>query len=352
MQYFLGDSPEVAFAFWTGAFTLVLAIVMFMSIIVMNWAVVRREHAHEQQLQRWRKFLNRALVEGTGRIPYLEPYEVSDFAEVWNDMHESMPERHASLRKIGEKLELSSAARKLLHKGHHQRAMAISALGHQGDLDDFDQIAPFLNDKSPIISLCAARALSQIDAARAMDLFVPALLPRDDWPAGTVASIFKENRSTSAVTALSNAALRANDNTAARLVRFLADTDAERASPVIRELLESDVDDHVISTCLQVITDRADLDRVRDLLRHPRWHVRMHAASALERIGDISDEQRLIPLLSDSQWWVRYRAAQAIRTLVGNERQGTYQLDDVHQDDFSRQIIQQVMAEPARKGTA
>lgn len=351
MQYFLGESPEVSFAFWTGVSALALALMMFISIIVMNWVVTQREHRHLQALKRWQALLHRAVHGDTTHLPVLTPLDIPEFSEVWNDMHESMPTGHALLRWIGEQLGLSAAARQALNKGHHQRAMAISALGHQGDINDFDLIAPFLSDSSPIISLCAARALSQIDAAKAMNLFVPALLQRNDWPDGTIASIFKENHSASAINALSNAVLRANDHTAARLVRFLADTDTHRASPVIRELLDAQVDDHVTSTCLQVISDQRDIGRVRKLLHHPRWHVRMHAASALGRLGDLSDEQRLIPLLSDSQWWVRYRAAQAIRALPGKKAQELSQLGSAHQDTFAQQIVRQVLAEPARKGT-
>lgn len=352
MRYFLNETPEVVFALWTGIAALAFGALMFIGIIVMHWVVARRERTHMQSLQRWREILGRAIGGDTDNLPQLQPNEVPEFAEVWNDLHESMPEGHALLRRVGTKIELSAAARQVLHKSHHQRAMAISALGHQGDVNDFDVIEPFLSDTSPIISLCAARALSQIDAPKSMALFVPALLQRNDWPDGTIASIFKENHSASAIKALSSAILRVNDNTAARLIRFLADTDAQRASPVIRHFLDALVDDHVTSTCLQVVSDRADLARIRQFIHHPRWHVRMHAASALGRLGDHSDEKRLTPLLSDPQWWVRYRTAQAIRALPGVKAQEFDHLGQAQSDSFAQQIVRQVLAEPARKGAA
>jgi hypothetical protein len=346
MRYFLDDTPEVVFAFWVGVGAFVLALLMLLTIIVMRWISVRREQRHLHILQYWRRLLVKVAKGEKVSLPKISSRNASEFAEAWNDLHDAQPASHEQLRSIGDKVGLSAAARRLLRGSYHQRALAIIAIGHQGNPRDFDHIAPLLSDPSPITSLCTARALSQIDPARAMELFVPALMARDDWPDGTVASILKENNDDSAVKELSNAILHANDNTAARLVRFLADTDAERAAPVIRLLLDSKADDHVISTCLQMVTDRTDLDRVRKLLTHPRWHVRMHAATALGRLGDSSDEARLSALLSDPQWWVRYRSAQALRSLPGVKEDGIRRIGAAQNDAFAREIIQQVLAEP------
>ena len=347
MRYFLDDSEGVAFAFWVGIGALVLALLLFFGIVAIRWISLYREHQHEQHLKRWRRRLAKIASGSKASLPKLSPQDAPEFAEAWNDLNDALPDGRKRLRGVGEKVGLSEAARQLLQGRYHHRAMAIIALGHQGDARDFEQLAPFLADPNPITSLCTARALSQIDVNRAMELFVPALAARQDWPEGTVTSILKESDD-SAVKALARAALHGNDNSAARLVRFLVDTDAERAAPVIRRLLDSKADDHVISTCLQVVTDRVDLDRVRSFLDHPRWHIRMHAASALGRLGDSSDEPRLSTLLSDPQWWVRYRTAQALRILPGVRDEGIRRISAAQRDTFAREIIEQVLAEPIR----
>ncbi|MEX8194780.1 HEAT repeat domain-containing protein [Comamonas guangdongensis] len=347
MRFLQDDTPDVVLVFWIGVCVFVLALIIFLTIIGMRWSAKRRERRHLRDLRRWRELLEKISKGESLALPALSTRNAPEFLEAWNDIHDELPNAGELLRGVGEQVGLSATARRMLDDSHHERALAIIALGHQGDQRDFESLVPLLSDASPIISLCAARALSQIDPTKAVELFVPAIVEHENWPDGAVARILKESNSESAATALSGALLRANDSTAAKLVRFLADTDAQRAAPIIRRLLDSKVDDHVISTCLQVISDRADADRVRGLLAHPRWHVRMHAASALGRLGDGSDQARLSALLSDSQWWVRYRAAQALSALAG-EQGG---MGRTQQDRFAQEIIQHVLAEPLRKGT-
>lgn len=337
-------------AFWVGAGAIALALLMFLCIITMHWIVTRREQRHTQTLSHWRELLDQVSRGKIDHLPALTAQCAVEFAEAWNDLHDAMTEGHEVLRRAGQQAGFSAVAHQLLHGRHHQRVMAISAMGHMGDMRDFEHIAPFLSDSSPIISLCAARALSQIDANKAIAFFLPALMQRTDWPDGSIAGILQENHSDNTGEALSNAILHGNDNTVARLIRFLVDTDAQRASLVIRQLLDAPSDDHVTSTCLQLISDRADIDLVRGYLVHPRWHVRMHAASAVGRLGDGSDERRLMALLSDSQWWVRYRAARALQALPGMQDHEIYRLSQAQQDVFAREILQHVLAEPLRKG--
>ena len=108
-------------------------------------------------------------------------------------------------------------------------------------------------------------------------------MERDDWMPGNVASVLARNEDGSAVRELDNALLRANKSNMVKLVRFLADIDPEHAAGVIRQLLDSPIDDHAISVCLQLVNDKQDRERVAGFLGAARWHVRMHAASALGR---------------------------------------------------------------------
>jgi len=139
--------------------------------------------------------------------------------------------------------------------------------------------------------------------------------------------------------------LRADPDTAATLVRLLARIAPGEAAGVVRQLLDAEVDDRVISVCLQLVTDPQDHERVVRLLASPRWHVRMHAAAALGRLGEPSDRDLLVPLLSDSVWWVRYRTAQALLALPGMGASGLRLVKERLDDAYGRDIIDHALAE-------
>jgi HEAT repeat protein len=183
-----------------------------------------------------------------------------------------------------------------------------------------------------------------------MAMFVPLVAEREDWVPGNVARILAENKDGSAARELGNALLRANADTTVKLVRFLADIDPQRASGVLRQLLDGHVDDHIISVCLQLVNDRHERERVIGFLAASRWHVRMHAAVALGRIGEAADAARLEPLLADSVWWVRYRAAQALMALSGNGVEAMRKVQQRQGDAFGRDIIDQVLSEHGLRG--
>ena len=58
---------------------------------------------------------------------------------------------------------------------------------------------------------------------------------------------------------LGEVALQANADVAPRLVRFLAEVSPSEAAPVIRRILAEPPDDHLVSTCLQVMAHADDL---------------------------------------------------------------------------------------------
>jgi hypothetical protein len=346
MDWILGATPEVVFAFWLAVGVIILTLVMLLTILIMRWVVARRERRHARVAGHWRKALAQVPpVEGK-TLPALPAGDLPGFLEAWNEAHEEASvEARPHMRRIAEQIGMRRHALAALGEGFHERATAIVGLGHLRDASTFDAVLPFMGDKSSIVSLCAARAISQIDRARAMSMFIPQILERDDWRQGSVARILKEVGNGLAAQELSSAVLRANQDMAPRMVRFLADVSPEHAAPVIRQILTSSVDDHLRSTCLQVMTDRNDIDLVRGLLNHPRWHVRMQAASALGRLGDASDRSRLVELLIDPQWWVRYRAAQALSSLPSVGHAEMRAIAQQQADPYARDIIDHVLAE-------
>jgi HEAT repeat protein len=333
-------------AYWVAVLTLLLALSLLTVIVFLRARSQRLELRDKRAQRHWLQAMQHTLAGQEVQVRPLVHDEIPGFIDAWNSTHESLSKSDAApLLPLGHRVGLVDAARRTLRGNYHDRAMAIVALGHLRDRSVFDELAPFLNDRSPIVSLCAAYALGQVDPPRAMAMFVPMILERDDWMPGNVARILARNEDGSAVRELDNALLRANTSTMLKLVRFLADIDPQRAAGVIRQLLDSPVDDHAISICLQLVSDKQDRERVAGFLSASRWHVRMHAASALGRIGEASDGERLEPMLADKVWWVRYRAAQALLALPGMGTAALRQVQQRQSDAFGRDIIDQVLSE-------
>lgn len=349
MRFLTDADAQLVFAFWLGVVVVAMALVMLTVIVCMRRAMLRRERIHRQAAERWRKVLEEAAHGVAVSAPALPARELTGFLEVWNHVHDGVDGRVVpGLQRIAREVDLARRLEDgLAHGGLHNRVVTLIALGYLRNRGAFDRVARYLNDRSAIVSLSAARALMLIDPQRAVAMFVPQIVLRQDWSQSGVAAILKEAGPEAVSHELGEVALQANADVAPRLVRFLADVSPQAAAPVIRRILRSSHDEHLLSTCLQVVTDTAELPLVRELLGRERWHVRMHAASALGRIGAADDEQRLLPLLADAQWWVRYRAAQALARLpsVGDVELARIRAEQT--DRFACDILDQVIAEKA-----
>lgn len=349
MESLIGTDPKIVFAFWLGVAVAAMTLLMLVVIIVMRQVVLHRDRVHARAVAFWSTILVADPGFETGPIPPLPNRDLSGFLQVWNDVHEPLHgATTAHLTRVAREVGLEQRLYKHLgHGSFHTQLVAIIALGHVQNSESFHRVEHFIDDKNPIVSLCAARALMQIDPKRAVSKFVPQIVRRGDWSQGSVASILHEVGADQVTRELSEATLQANAQIAPRLIRFLASVSPEAAAPIIRNTLLSSKDERLISTCLQVMTNRDDLDCVRPLLAHPRWHVRMQAAVTLGRLGVPGDEQRLIAILSDEQWWVRYRAAQALRHLSFIDVDDMLRIQQAQTDGYARDIIKHVLAEQA-----
>jgi HEAT repeat protein len=341
------SAPIVAFAFWLGVAVAVITLVMLAVTVAMRWVARRRDRIYLNAIARWRPLI---VVEPTATaLPDLSAPERTGFIRVWNDVHSALRGGTTeNLARIARELKLEEHLHGALEsRSFHDRVMAIVALGHVRSARSFTHLATHLDDRSPIMSLCAARALMQADPQRAAPLLVARIVVRSDWSQGSIAAILQEAGGAIATGQLADVTGRAHGELASRLIRLLAGASADSAAPLIRDWLRSSADERVVTTCLQVISNPADLDCVRPLLVHPRWHVRMLAAATLGRLGVPGDDQRLITMLSDSQWWVRYRAAGALLHLSFAGRERLRQIQQTHTDPYARDIITQVLAEQA-----
>jgi len=340
---------QIAFAIWVGVSVTTASVLLLIAVLVLRQMAQRRERHHQRATAFWRGVLLDAQRAPLVQVPSLPTGDMSGFVDAWNELHDAPG--HADdpgMRDVAERAGAAAKLERLLARGSfHDRVMAIIAIGYLRSATSFDRLAGLINDASPIISISAARALMRIDPRRAVQQVVPQIVARQDWVDGGIAQMLHEAGPEAVKDELGAAALRANDDVAPRLVRFLAGVSPEAATPVIARILAEPHDEHLVSTCLQVMADAGDLDKVHPLLAHPRWHVRMHAAAAIGRLGRPDDAAPLEPLLADPQWWVRYRTAQALQHLLGAAGDRLERLRDAQQDRYARDILTQVMAERA-----
>ncbi|HMI36311.1 MAG TPA: HEAT repeat domain-containing protein, partial [Steroidobacteraceae bacterium] len=181
-------APLVEFAFWLGVAVTAITLLMLAVTLIMRRVALRRDRIYLEAVARWRPIL---VAEPGGiatGLPTLSARDRSGFIRVWNDVHESLgggtTDHLATLaRKVGLEPQLYSA---LQSTSFHDRVMAVIALGHVHSAVSFTHLAGLLDDKSPIMSLCTARALMQVDAQRATPLLVARIVERSDWSQGSI----------------------------------------------------------------------------------------------------------------------------------------------------------------------
>lgn len=347
MDTLMNVDSQVAFAIWVGLAVTVASVLLLIAVLVLRQVAQRRERNHLRAAKFWHGVLAEAMREVPSRVPELAAGDMTGFVEAWNELHDGPGGADSpGMLAVAEQVGLAPKLERVVERGRfHDRVMGIIAIGYLRSASSFDRLARLIDDASPIVSISAARALMRIDPQRAVQQVVPQIVSRHDWVDGGIAQMLNEAGPDAVKDELGAAALRANDEVAPRLVRFLAGVSPDAAAPVIARILAEPHDEHLVSTCLQVLAEAGDLDKARPLLAHDRWHVRMHAAAAIGRLGGPADADALLPLLADPQWWVRYRTAQALQHLLAAERLA--QVRDAQQDRYARDILTQVMAERA-----
>ena len=349
MDTLMNVDSQVAFAIWVGLGVTVASVVLLVAVLAIRQLALRRERNHLRAATFWRGVLVDAMQGPPTSVPALPERDMTGFVEAWNELHDAPGGADdRGMLAVAEQVELAPKLERMVEHGRfHDRVMAIIAIGYLRSASSFDRLAALIDDASPIVSISAARALMRIDAQRGVQQVVPQIVSRHDWVDGGIAQMLHEAGPEAIKDELGAAALRANDEVASRLVRFLAGVSPEAAAPVIARILAEPHDEHLVSTCLQVLADARDLDKARPLLAHDRWHVRMHAAAAIGRLGGAADAETLVPLLADPQWWVRYRTAQALQHLLAGGEAQLAQVRDAQHDRYARDILTQVMAERA-----
>lgn len=348
----IDGTPGLVEGFATTAWQVagVVAILLFLLLtqILLMRALIAVRLGREQRFRSlWEPLFAQCVEAVPVELPFLDRRDAPAFLMIWNHLQESLRDEVTDrLNQLARRVAADEAALSLLrHGGLRDRLIAITSIGHLRDDREWDRLAELVASADGVVSISAARALMRIDAERAADAVIRRLAERIDWPTAVVAAMLSEAGADAISAPLVEAVESASTEFAPRLIRLLEFAHSEIAGPVVHRLLEDEEDLEKVIACLRVAADPVVLDRIRELLRDPRWPVRLHAAQALGRLGTRVDEPLLVEALSDSQWWVRYRAAQSLASLPLVPVSHIEHLSRTVDDPFGRDILCQVLAE-------
>jgi len=343
----LGPSdPVLAAAFWIGMAALLLTLMLGLQIVRLRLALRLRQRRAARTLARWRPILAAAIAgEAPDPLPALARNERLPFIKLWVHLQSSL--RGAAgeaLAGVALRMGLDADARAMLARGARtERLLAALLLGHLRDRAAWDRLLALTNQEDPTLALTALWALVRIDPAQAATYLTPLFVQRDDWALSHVAGVLREAAAPVAGVLLDLLPGLPRE----RLPRALRIAEALRVDVPPEQLAGAldDVDVAVVTAALRLVSLPASRERVRALLAHEDWQVRVQAAKALGRVGERADVARLVALLGDREWWVRYRAAEALVELPWLDAAELERVRAALTDRYAADILAQVMAE-------
>jgi len=351
------SDPFVRFALLSSLVAMIATGLLFLSVVVLRTRLQIERHARRRFVEHWRPLLTGFAVNGIEpsadaqllNSGELDARTTSFLLNDWNVLQDSVKgSAYNHLVRTGYRLGLDRIANELLRErgSLSEELLAVVTLGHLGESAAWDDIVERLDSPNTLLSLMAAKALCNIDPAGAIGPVLERVLGRDDWAGARVAGVLLEAGAAAISAPLCDAILNGTPEQQARLIRFLPMVYKTYASRVVQRLLASpDTGDRVLGACLKVADGPLELPQVRALTAHPRWHIRMRAATALGRMGNREDCRLLLALLSDAEWWVRYRAAQALVSMPFLDRNELEQLRAGLDDRYGRDSLDQALAE-------
>ena len=341
------SDPLIRFALWAAAAMLLLAAAMTLDIAWLRLRIAVRSRREARFLARWRPVLLEAVDAVPEQMLRIRRRNWLTFLALWNSFHESLrgAARHR-LNAVALRLRMDVAAREILGRGEpRDQIMAAVTLGHLGDVESWGALERLARSDHSSLSLAAARALVLIDPSRAIELLIPQLSSRADWPLARVKAILRETEAASVSQPLVSAMDLTPPDDLPRLITLMDCATAAVVTPELRRLLESSSDEEVLVACLKSDHVARDRTLLANLARHRSWQVRTQAARVLGQIASRGDEKLLTSMLSDPVWWVRYRAAQALAALPFLSQDDLWRLRFLVTDKFAQNMLDQVVAE-------
>lgn len=347
-MYSTTSELELQFALAIGASALVVALAIVLQVLGMRVRNLRRARDLAAAQATWRPLLARAALGELPELPALRGRaERADVLLLWNQMQDGIRgSAHDGLNALADRLDFHATASNWIARGSlSRRVLGLATLGHLGRAEDVARLQAALRDPQALISIAAARALLQVDAAAGAPLVLDEYLGRGDWPAARVGTLLRDAGADAVAPALMDRLLASSGEAQLRLLRLLRFAESPRMGSVLQKLVERSEDPQVLSVALRQLHGPDALQRVRELAQHADALVRSAAAVALGHMGTHTDRPLLTALMADRDWWVRYRAAQAVVALPGSDAVSLAALRAGLRDRFARDMLEHVCAE-------
>lgn len=312
------SDPLVRLAAILGIVFFSFSVILLGVVVLMRLWRLARDRRKRQFIDLWSPIFYESMAETPKTPPGILASDWITFMQLYNSIQESIVgETKEKVNVLARHVGFDRVALKLMRQGRlSHRLTAIIALGNLCEHSVKNDLQEFLLDKSPYVSLLAARALLRIDSQSAMARIAILCGSREDWSSVGVIEMLNEAGTDTVADPLSKVAAHASPDEAARVLGFLEAAKCTIAVPLARDILgRQGLDDRLTIACIRLLAELAgpeELPVIRGYLQHHNWCVRLHAVKALGRLGSVDDEADMISLLDDENWWVRFRTAEAL----------------------------------------
>jgi hypothetical protein len=343
--------PTTNVAIWSIGGVLGTTLVLFLYTLGLRLTTIAGTRRRARIVTRWRDvFAASVLSEEDTRNQKL--YRIpgshrTDVMEEWNRVRDTVDgDAATNLIVLGERMGLLDIARKRLRRQRLQsKILAIQTLGHLRDRQSQDTLVEYLRHPNLAVSITAAVALIDIQPDKAVEMLVPMIAKRRDWPRNRVSLFLRMAGSERISEPLYRAIRSGSDEDRTYLLQFVHLVEPEVLEALLADLIRNADHPGVLSAALKLVRGYTGVPRIAALTRHPSWYVRIQAARVLGRVGQKEHLSLLEALLRDREWWVRYRAAQAIVALPFMGPNMLRRLHEQQTDHYAADMLQQAMAE-------
>jgi HEAT repeats len=349
LDYVALSDPKIRLAFWIGAISILLTIILLIEIIRIRLSLRAKKIRQNRFLQQWQPILIQTIAGEAPNLPTLEAINMTDFLMLWLRFCKTLRgEAHTNLNLLLKQLPVKQHISDMLKsKKTDERLIALYTVGYMGEKEVWDELVSILDDPEHAISVTAAHSLIRIDAEKAISQVIPMIVHRRDWPVNRVALMLKEAGAAfvEAFIVIVEQAEKDNQPYLLRLMRILDVLQLNRPLVFLRHILENSKDAELVTAALKLVRSPSDLDLVRMLVSDANWSVQAQVASILGRLGTSEDVPRLVLLISAKDWWVRYRAAKSLVQLPFVSKPQIEFIKQSIPDSFGRDILEHTLAE-------
>lgn len=344
------NAPVTA-AVWSTVACLAATVVLFAYTVVLRVANVIGSRRRADLVARWRSVIAAAALSPedaeTMPLPYFSRVQRTDLLAEWNRACDTVEGSAAdNLVTLAGRLKIPEIAKEMFARRRLKaKLLAVQTLGHLRDKDSWAAIEEFLTDNNTALSITAAIALVDIDAARAVLHVVPMITKRRDWPRTRVCRFLRMAGSSLVSEPLIDSIRTSRPEEMVYLLQFVQLAESDVIDALAEDLIRSSKDPVVLTAALRLVSGHAGVPRIGALAHHDAWFVRMQAAKVLGRVGQQEHLSMLESMLEDKEWWVRYRAAQSITSLPFLGPNALRRIHARQTDRYARDMLKQALAE-------